>query len=48
MNLRQYIYNAFNMKEKKVILRHNKKWVVSLGESCSELLEYLGFSRQVK
>ena len=48
MNLRSYIYNALNIKEKKVILGHNKKWVVCFGESCSELLEYLGFSRQVR
>lgn len=48
MNLRHYIVNALNIKERRAILGHNKKWVVCFGESCSELLEYLGFSRQVK
>ena len=48
MNLRQYIMNALNIPERKTILGHNKKWVVCFGESCFELLEYLGFSRRVK
>lgn len=48
MNLRQYILNALHIKEQRVIPGNNKKWVVCFGESCSELLEYLGFSRQVR
>ena len=48
MTLRQYILNALNLNEKRTIAGHNKKWVVSFGESCTELLEYLGFSRRVR
>lgn len=48
MNLRHYIFNALNLKEKRVIPGNNKKWVVCFGESCFEFLEHLGFSRQVK
>jgi ubiquitin carboxyl-terminal hydrolase 25/28 len=47
MNLRHYIVNALNTHEKRIILGNNKKWMVCFGESCSELLEYLGFSRRV-
>lgn len=47
MNLRQYIMNALNTNENRVILGNNKKWVICFGETCFELLEYLGFTRRV-
>lgn len=47
MTLRQYIVNALYTNEKRKIPGNNKKWVINFGESCRELLEYLGFSRRV-
>ena len=46
-NLRAYIINAMKSDEVKRIFGHNKKWRLCLGESCAELLEYLGFTRDV-
>lgn len=46
MNLRKYITNALH-GEKRKIVGNNKKWLLCLGEPCAELLEYLGFTREV-
>ena len=46
LNLRKYITNALK-GEKRKILGNNKKWLLCLGETCSELLEFLGFTREV-
>ena len=46
-NLRAYITNAMKYDEGRKILRHNKKWRLCLGDSCADLLEYLGFRREV-
>ena len=45
-NLRAYIGNAMK-GDKRTISAGTKKWLLSLGEPCSELLEYLRFSRSV-
>ena len=47
-NLRAYIWNAVQTSEKsRKIPGHNKKFLLSLGESCTDLLEYVGFTREV-
>ena len=47
-NLRTYIWNAVQSPEKsRKIPRHNKQFSLSLGESCADLLEYVGFTREV-
>ena len=47
-NLRIYIWNAVQTPEKsRKILGHNKQFLLSLGESCVDLLEYVGFTREV-
>lgn len=47
-NLRHYIGNAMNSIEgRRRIPGNNKKWLLCLGEQCSELLQYLGFTRLV-
>lgn len=45
--LRTYINNAMTAPEPRRIKVTNKKWLLVLGESCTELLEYIGFSRSV-
>lgn len=46
-NLRVYIWNAVHTPEKsRKILGHNKQFLLSLGESCADLLEYVGFTRE--
>ena len=45
-NLRAYLTNA-QKGEGRRIRADNKKWMLSLGDSCAELLSYLGFSRSV-
>ena len=47
MNLSAYIANAMTKPETRRILGNNKKWLLSLGEPCADLLEYLGFTRVV-
>lgn len=47
-NLRLYICNAVQNPEKsRKIPGHNKQFLLSLGESCADLLEYVGFTREV-
>ena len=47
-NLRLYIWNAVQVPEKsRKIPGHNKQFLLSLGESCADLLEYVGFRREV-
>lgn len=47
-NLRVYIWNAVQTPEKsRKIPGHNKQFLLSLGESCADLLEYIGFTREV-
>ena len=45
-NLRTYIINAMK-GDVKTIPGNNKKWLLSLGEPCFDLLQYLGFERDV-
>ncbi|KAL8713864.1 MAG: hypothetical protein Q9220_002009 [cf. Caloplaca sp. 1 TL-2023] len=45
-NLRTYISNALKTEERRVIQAQNKKWLLCLGDSCSELLEHIGFIRE--
>lgn len=48
VNLRLYIQNAVDEPDKsRRIFGHNKKFMLSLGESCADLLEYIGFVREV-
>ena len=46
VNLRIYIANAMKDPESRRILGNNKKWMLCLGDSCADLLEYLGFTRE--
>ena len=47
-HLRVYILNAVHVPEKsRKIPGHNKQFLLSLGESCADLLEYVGFTREV-
>ena len=47
-NLRIYIWNAVQTPGKvRKIPGHNKQFLLSLGDSCVELLEYVGFTREV-
>ncbi|KAL8797438.1 MAG: hypothetical protein Q9195_000254 [Heterodermia aff. obscurata] len=46
-NLQTYLHSGLHSSEPKVINGANKRWLLSLGESCKELLEYLGFEKQV-
>ena len=46
-NLRAYLLNGLRSPEPKVINGANKRWLLSLGEPCKELLEYLGFEKKV-
>ena len=43
-NLQTYLGNALNGNDRK-IMANNKKWMVTLGDPCAGLLEYLGFRR---
>ena len=47
-NLNTYIHNAMNTPDRRPILDKNKKFILSLGEPCAELLQYLGFTHEVK
>ena len=46
-NLRAYITNALSNPEPRRIVGNNKKWLLSLGDPCANLLEFLGFERDV-
>lgn len=47
-NLRIYIWNAVQTPGKsRKIPGNNKQFLLSLGESCVDLLEYVGFTREV-
>ena len=46
-NLRTYVVNAISSPERRRILHNNKKWLLSLGEPCSDMLKSLGFTREV-
>ncbi|KAL9595097.1 MAG: hypothetical protein Q9179_005121 [Wetmoreana sp. 5 TL-2023] len=41
--LGKYVSNALRREERRPIQPHNKKFLLCLGDPCSELLEYLGF-----
>lgn len=44
----KYITNALNDHGvKKHIQAQNKRWMLNLGDPCTDLLEYIGFSREV-
>ncbi|KAL8853990.1 MAG: hypothetical protein Q9221_001113 [Calogaya cf. arnoldii] len=45
-NLRTYILNALRVDKRRTIVAHNKKWLLCLGDPCTELLEYIGFVRE--
>ena len=48
INLRTYISNAVQTPGKsRKIPGHNKKFMLCLGDSCADLLEYIGFTREV-
>lgn len=46
INLRLYIANAMKDPDGRRILGNNKKWMLCLGDACTDLLVYLGFSRE--
>lgn len=46
-NLRAYLLNGMQSTEPKVINGANKRWMLSLGQPCAEVLEYLGFTKKV-
>ena len=46
-NLRTYILNAFKDNNRRTIAANNKRWLLCLGDPCAELLEYIGFVREV-
>ena len=44
----KYITNALNDDGvKKHIQAQNKRWMLNLGDPCADMLEYIGFSREV-
>ncbi|KAI4097115.1 MAG: hypothetical protein LQ344_000524 [Seirophora lacunosa] len=45
-NLRTYIMNALKDPSPRNIQANNKRWLLCLGDPCSELLEYIGFRRE--
>ncbi|KAI4175830.1 MAG: hypothetical protein LQ343_001443 [Gyalolechia ehrenbergii] len=45
-NLRTYILNALRDGTRRTIQANNKKWLLCLGDPCSELLGYIGFVRE--
>lgn len=48
LNLKTYITNAVTNSNPRPIAVNNKKWLLCLGETCAELLQYLGFTRLVR
>ncbi|MCJ1311014.1 ubiquitin-specific protease ubp2 [Agyrium rufum] len=44
-NLRQYVNNSLTQPEPRRIIGTNKKWLLSFGDPCAELVEFLGFSK---
>ena len=47
-HLRLYIWNAVqNPERSRKIPGNNKQFLLSLGDSCADLLEYVGFTREV-
>lgn len=47
-NLRTYVSNAMDSPDSRRIVGNNKKWLLSFGEPCADLLEYLGFTREAR
>ncbi|KAL8760403.1 MAG: hypothetical protein Q9199_000027 [Rusavskia elegans] len=45
-NLRKHIVNALQDSSRRTIPAHNKRWLLCLGDPCTELLEYIGFVRK--
>jgi len=46
---KHYITNPlFNPEKSKKIQGHNKRFLLSMGKPCAEILEYFGFKREVK
>ena len=48
LHSKHYITNPlFNPEKSKKIQGHNKRFLLSMGEPCADLLEYFGFKREV-
>ena len=48
LHSKHYITNPlFNPEKSKRIQGHNKRFLLSMGDSCSDILEYFGFIREV-
>ena len=48
LHSKHYITNPlFNPEKSKKIQGHNKRFLLSMGEPCANLLEYFGFTREV-
>ena len=43
--LKAYLNNAMTQPEARRIVGNNKKWLLSFGEPCAELVEFIGFTR---
>lgn len=49
LHSKHYITNPLlNPEKSKKIQGHNKRFLLSMGESCAEILEYFGFTREVR
>jgi ubiquitin carboxyl-terminal hydrolase 25/28 len=48
INTETYINNAMYMERRRQIRRENKKWMLNLGDSCASMLEYMGFTNDVR
>ncbi|KAL8674918.1 MAG: hypothetical protein Q9168_000722 [Polycauliona sp. 1 TL-2023] len=45
-NLRTYVLNAMRDDARRTIQANNKRWLLCLGDACTELLEHIGFVRE--
>ena len=43
--LKVYLNNSLTQPETRRIVGNNKKWLLSFGEPCAELVEFIGFTR---
>ena len=43
--LKAYLNNAMTQPESRRIVGNNKKWLLSFGDPCAELVEFIGFTR---
>ena len=44
-SLKAYLNNVMTLPEARRIVGSNKKWLLSFGEPCAELVEFIGFTR---